>query len=113
MKERFWNFYGQIGARLTRDQSVRGSVPKDTPWLVKIVGPALFLRVARYLNTLEKIWIDGVIKERHWKQFMEDLEKEWNQSIVMVCLFVSCSLDFRAAGENRMIKPRMDIDGLF
>ena len=86
MKERFWNFYGQVGARLTRDQSVR-TAPKGTPWFVKILDPALFFKADRYLNTLEKIWIDGVIKERHWKQFMEGLEKEWNQNLIVVYLF--------------------------
>ena len=90
---------------------MRGPVPKGTPWLVKILDPALFLRASRYLKELEKIWIDGVIKERHWKQFMEGLEKEWSQNLIVVCLFFIFSLDFRAAGSDRMYHT--DIDSLF
>ena len=79
---------------------MRGPVPKGTPWLVKIVGPALFFMPGRYLKALEKIWIDGVIKERHWKQFLEGLEKEWDKNLIMVC-------------KHRMLISRMDIDDLF
>ena len=76
--------------------------PKGTPWILKILGPALFFKADRYLNTLEKIWIDGVIKERHWKQFLEGLEKEWDKNLIMVCLCFSCSLDFHAMGGDHM-----------
>ena len=40
----------------------------------------------RYVKALEKISIDGLIKIRGWKLFMEGLEKEWDKSLIMVCL---------------------------
>ena len=73
---------------------------------MKILNPALFFEADLYLKVFEKIWIDGVISERDWKQLMEYLKKEWSRHSTMVCLFFSCSLDSRAAGENCMIIPR-------
>ena len=105
MDERLWNFHGQVGARLTQNQSVRGPVQKGTSWLVKILDPALLYMVDRYLNTLEKIWIDGILRERYWKQFMESNEKEWDKSIIMVCLFlVALFISMQRAGTACIIR---------
>ena len=76
-------------------QSVRWNVPKSTSWFVKIADPALLYMVDRCLNALEKIWTDGIIRPRTWEQFTKDLEKEWEKSLIMVCLLFSCPPGFR------------------
>ena len=97
-----------MGARLMLGQSVRGFVPKSTSWFVKIADPALLYMVDRRLNTLEKIGTDGIIRGRHWEQFRKDLEKEWERSLIMVCLFFSCPPGFRAAEGDRMYHTDAD-----
>ena len=76
---------------------MRGYVPMGTSWFVKILSPALFFMVDRYLNMLEKVCIDEIVRVRYLRQFMETLEKDWDKSLIMVCLFFS-SPDFRARG---------------
>lgn len=69
---------------MTRDQSVRGPVPTGGSWIATILGPLLFFAHATYLSDLEKMWIDGTIKEGQWMRFVERLQKEWDKDLIIV-----------------------------
>ena len=92
MKEKFWNFHGHVGARLTRNQSVRGPVRSGGSWFAKIFGLLLFFAHTRYLSDLEKLWIDGTLKERQWMRFVERLQKEWDKDLIIVRFLARCLL---------------------
>ena len=83
--ERHCNFYGFNGARLSATQSVRESQKKERSWLVRIMSPLLFYAPETHLKSkkaltrldlylikildLERLFVDGVIKDRRWKSF--------------------------------------------
>ncbi|TDL22881.1 hypothetical protein BD410DRAFT_202988 [Rickenella mellea] len=75
--DRLLNFHGMHGARLTSEQSVQGQRKGDRSLLVTILSPLLFCAPDTHLNGLEKIWVDGIIKQMHWKLFVETLRSEW------------------------------------
>ncbi|TDL18736.1 hypothetical protein BD410DRAFT_806289 [Rickenella mellea] len=79
--ERLLNFHGIHGARLTSEQSVQGGTG-DHSLLVTILSPLLFCAPDEHLKGLEKIWVDGMIKQLHWKLFIETLKKDWMDYIL-------------------------------
>jgi len=46
-----------------------------------------------YLRELEKVWIDGVIIEVTWRNFISGLLKEWEQLILSVCYCATSKLE--------------------
>ena len=81
--ERFWNFAGSHGARVIRDHSVRGSTCAKS-WLIRILAPLLFFAPDVHLLSLEKIFLDGQVKQCHWNTFLTKLESDWEQFILYV-----------------------------
>ena len=50
-----------------------------------LLSPALFSAPEGYLQELEKVWVDEVIIEVTWRNFISGLLKEWEQLILAVC----------------------------
>lgn len=82
--ERFFNFYGFHGARLSVDQSVRKSEPKSRLWLFTILSFFLFNAPDTHLARLEKLWTDETIKGRLWTIFKSKLEDDWQSFVLYV-----------------------------
>ena len=89
--ERFFLFYGMRGAKLGTSQSIRVHVIKQT-WLVQTLSPLLFFAPDVHLRSLQKMWIDKTIKAVPWKNFLDKLEREWEQFILYVRNFASIVL---------------------
>lgn len=88
--ERYYNFYGFQGARLSVDQSVRGTQDEGRSWLLTILSFILFNAPGTHLERLERLWIDETIKGRLWKSFQSKLEKDWEGFVLYVRSIVSC-----------------------
>ncbi|KAL5523131.1 hypothetical protein ACEPAF_1398 [Sanghuangporus sanghuang] len=95
--ERFFNFFGFNGARLSPYQSVRGQNGKKrrSP-LIALLSPALFYAPEVHLVALEKVWVDNVIKVRHWKDFQGKIERDWEQFILYATVLVNANVAFLA-----------------
>ncbi|KAH8114381.1 hypothetical protein DFH11DRAFT_210933 [Phellopilus nigrolimitatus] len=94
--ERFHNFYGFNGARLTVTQSVRGDNLRPRSWLIKLLSPALFYAPDTHLSRLEDLWVDGVIKQRRWKIFQEKLERDWEGFVLYATVLLNANVAFLA-----------------
>ena len=82
----FVHLYGQRGARLDRDQSVHGSIVNPRTLLVTLLSPFLFWAPDVHLKALEKIWVDRLVHYGPWTEFMEKLNTEWQEFIIIVHL---------------------------
>ncbi len=81
--ERFYNFHGLPAARLESDKSVYDTEPR-TPPLVILLSPLLFCTPDIYLDSLNKIWGDGLVIKTSWIAFIEKLKAEWQDLILNV-----------------------------
>ena len=78
------NMYGHTGARLGRDQSIRGPKKHYRTLLISFLSPLLFRAPDTHLRGLERIWVDKVINQRPWKIFVDTLKEEWIEFILYV-----------------------------
>ncbi|TDL18732.1 hypothetical protein BD410DRAFT_462994 [Rickenella mellea] len=92
--ERLLNFHGIHGARLTSEQSVQGQETCGRSLLVTILSPLLFCAPDTHLKGLEKIWVDGIIKQIHWKLFIETLKKDWMDYVLYGTVLLSVNVAF-------------------
>ncbi|KLO13357.1 hypothetical protein SCHPADRAFT_997460 [Schizopora paradoxa] len=95
VNERFFHFAGQHGARLTRDQSIRGKESKRT-YLIRLLSPILFYAPETHLTSLEKIWVDETIKAHPWKSFITRLEEDWIQYVLYSTVLLTADVSFLA-----------------
>ncbi|KAI5120087.1 hypothetical protein M0805_001243 [Coniferiporia weirii] len=94
--ERFYNFSGFHGARLSLDQSVRGESETSHSWLIKSLSPVLFYSPETHLLGLQRLWVDGVIKARHWKKFQSRLERDWEGFVLYSTVLLNANVAFLA-----------------
>ncbi|KAH8113921.1 hypothetical protein DFH11DRAFT_1544659 [Phellopilus nigrolimitatus] len=94
MVERYFNFYGFDGARLSLHQSVRGNATKRRSWLIKMLSPVLFYAPETHLYGLERLWLDRVIKKRHWLSFQAKLERDWEGFVLYSTVLLNANVAF-------------------
>ena len=82
---RFLYFHGQTSARLEKHRTVYTNPYRERTLFITLLSPALFLAPEGYLQELEKKWVDEVIIEEDWRNFIIGLLKEWEQLILSVC----------------------------
>ncbi|EJC99259.1 uncharacterized protein FOMMEDRAFT_148782 [Fomitiporia mediterranea MF3/22] len=92
--ERYYNFFGFHGARLSCDQSVRGNAMKSRSLLITLLSPALFYAPEVHLLGLEKVWMDGLVKVRHWKSFQSKLERDWEGFVLYATVLLNANVAF-------------------
>lgn len=80
----FENLYGQQAARLDRDQSIHGTIVNPRTMFVKTLSPFIFWGADDHLKALEKLWVDRMVHIDQWKQFINQLNEEWQEFIIVV-----------------------------
>ncbi|KAH9003494.1 hypothetical protein EDB86DRAFT_2367957 [Lactarius hatsudake] len=93
---RFLYFHGQDSARLERHKTVYTHPDRERTLLITLLSPALFLAPEGYLRELERVWIDDVVFERDWRNFISGLLKEWEQLILSSTVVLSVNVGFLA-----------------
>ncbi|KAI9458574.1 hypothetical protein BJY52DRAFT_411830 [Lactarius psammicola] len=93
---RFLYFHGQNSARLIRHKTVYTHPDRERTLLITSLSPTLFLAPEGYLRELEKVWIDEVVFERDWRNFISGLLKEWEQLILSSTVVLSVNVGFLA-----------------
>lgn len=81
--ERFVNFHGQHGARLSRLQSIRPDSKKRTLMMI-ILSPTLFFAPDIHLKNIEEVWIDRMVLQEPWSDFIDNLVREWEGFVLYV-----------------------------
>ncbi|KAF9467789.1 hypothetical protein BDZ94DRAFT_1247715 [Collybia nuda] len=96
VRQRFLDFHGQPGARLNRDQSVYGKVTNKRSWLILLLSPVLFYAPEVHLRALEKMWIDGLMRDVMWVQFINKLNTEWQEFTLYATVLLNANVAFLA-----------------
>ncbi|KAL0956561.1 hypothetical protein HGRIS_002698 [Hohenbuehelia grisea] len=93
--QRFIDFYGQHGARLTRDDSVHDKGVSRT-WLIEILSPFLFSAPDVHLMNLRKVYTDDSVSFIQFKQFIIKLHNEWQDFVINGSVLLAANVAFLA-----------------
>ncbi|KIK68525.1 hypothetical protein GYMLUDRAFT_35963 [Collybiopsis luxurians FD-317 M1] len=109
MQQRFLNHHDQLAVRLDRDQSVyfSDSDPRHHPWLLRCISPALFSAPYLYFRLLRKLWVDSLVHEASWADFVTKMNDEWQQIIFLNTILLNANVAFLAIQsiDNSSNKP--------
>jgi len=94
--ERFANFHGCQGARLSRRQKVRPPATERRTTLMKILSPILFYAPDLHLRNIEDIWIDHMVQQVYWKAFITNLIREWEGLVLYSTVLLNANIAFLA-----------------
>ncbi|KAI9438686.1 hypothetical protein H4582DRAFT_190509 [Lactarius indigo] len=92
---RFLHFHGQKNARLQRHKTVYHSYGERS-LLITLLSPVLFLAPESHLRELEGVWVDKVIIQENWRNFIFGILKEWEQLILSSTVMLSVNVGFLA-----------------
>ena len=76
-RQRFYNFHGQPGARLSRDQSVHEKIENKRSWFITLTLPLLFYAPHAHLQALEEVWVDEKVSALVWNRVLGRIYAEW------------------------------------
>ena len=82
--ERYFNFHGFHGARLSNDQSVRGKSPKRLRGLFRLLSFLLFDVPIKRLDMLDKVYVDRRVQRIQLTALTDHLVESWGQEIINV-----------------------------
>ncbi|KAH7886377.1 hypothetical protein F5I97DRAFT_1274383 [Phlebopus sp. FC_14] len=96
MRIQFFNFHGQLGARLDVDQSVY-ETPQERArisLLLRIVNVLLFGAPVVHAKGLKGVWVDMTIVQRRWKAFVSNVTNEWAGFTVYSTVMLAVNVSF-------------------
>ncbi|EIN13393.1 hypothetical protein PUNSTDRAFT_129080 [Punctularia strigosozonata HHB-11173 SS5] len=93
---RFLNLYGQREARLSSWESIYEDAEGAPTLLITILSPLLFFAPDIHMRNLKRIWVDSIIVESAWKQFVDNIEREWEKYLIPATVLLSVNLAFLA-----------------
>jgi hypothetical protein len=84
VRQRFLNFHGQPCARLQRDTAIYEDSTQGRSFIIKTLSPICFTFPDSHLEALQKIWVDRLTYNTAWRTFIEGLNTEWQEMIIIV-----------------------------
>ncbi|KIJ12607.1 hypothetical protein PAXINDRAFT_117932 [Paxillus involutus ATCC 200175] len=96
---KFYNFYGQGGARLEANLSVYAKAdnePDENSWLFSLLDLLCFCAPSAHTGELKSIWVDDVINYARWKIFANKLGNEWNGFTIYSTVMLAVDVSFLA-----------------
>ncbi|GJE94016.1 hypothetical protein PsYK624_101840 [Phanerochaete sordida] len=95
-RDMFLHYYGQDGARLNRNQSVR-CVERPRPrYIFLLVSSFLFYMPYVYKKKLDEVFVDTLLNEEHWMQFLDSLRKDWELTVTPSTVLLGANVVFLA-----------------
>jgi len=99
-RDRFLNFHGQYGARLSRKQSIHENGKHSRSTLFKILSPILFSSPNVRLRTMTELWPDKFVIKDQWGDFFKELNEEWQGHAVYASILLAVNTGFLAIPLN-------------
>ncbi|TFK35304.1 hypothetical protein BDQ12DRAFT_655674 [Crucibulum laeve] len=99
VRSRFFNFYGQFGARLDNDQALYQDSDQCDAKLTRIftgLSYALFRAPNVHLRTLQRVWVNNQITQVSWRPFIKQLNTEWAELILNSTVIMTANVAFLA-----------------
>lgn len=90
-ENQFLNFYGQPFARLNADAPLFGQQTWNRRITFKIINWLLFRSPNEHAVRLQRIWVDGIIIQPRWKDYVNRLTAELGRYTIFVSLFAFAS----------------------
>ncbi|KAF9235394.1 hypothetical protein BU15DRAFT_64913 [Melanogaster broomeanus] len=97
-KVKFVNWCGQPTARLDADQSIYATTSSHqrVSLLLRMLNPFLFRSPEAHLRTIRRMWVDEMVVRPRWKNFIDLLNKEWNQFTIFATVILAVDVSFLA-----------------
>ncbi|KAF9225083.1 hypothetical protein BS17DRAFT_879243 [Gyrodon lividus] len=97
-KVKFVNWCGQPSARLDADQSVykRTSSHERKSFLLQMLNPLLFGSPNAHLKSIRRMWVDEIVVQPRWKNFIVVLNNEWNRFTIFSTVILAVDVSFLA-----------------
>ncbi|KAG1762758.1 hypothetical protein EDD22DRAFT_952811 [Suillus occidentalis] len=93
---KFVNFCGQPGARLDVDQSIYGKSNVLPTWILHFMKFTLFGSFDVQNKAIHRIWVDEVVVQPRWKNFIDRLTTEWNGYTIYSTVMLAVDISFLA-----------------
>ncbi|KAJ7074800.1 hypothetical protein C8F01DRAFT_1243009 [Mycena amicta] len=93
--EKFFNFSGEPGVRLSSTKSVYTGSHKKS-WLIKTVAPLLFNIPLTHLRAFEQIFLDELLRRAPWDRRIEALIVQWQELILFATVLMNADMAFLA-----------------
>ncbi|KAH9836352.1 uncharacterized protein C8Q71DRAFT_762021 [Rhodofomes roseus] len=92
--DRYHYYYGQKVARLDRYESLFDDSRGKRTALAALLSPVLFNAPEVHLRSLERIWIDQIINEIPWTQFIHKLQTDWQEAVLTATVLLNANISF-------------------
>ncbi|KAF8838667.1 hypothetical protein BDN67DRAFT_1012924 [Paxillus ammoniavirescens] len=97
-KVKFVNWCGQPTARLDADRSIyeEATSQRRTSLLLRLLNRLLFGSPQAHLNFIRRIWVDEIVVQPRWKNFIVILNDEWNRFTIFSTVVLAVDVSFLA-----------------
>ncbi|KAF8838705.1 hypothetical protein BDN67DRAFT_1012905 [Paxillus ammoniavirescens] len=97
-KVKFVNWCGQPTARLDADQSIyeRATSQRRTSLLLQVLNRLLFGSPEAHLKSIRRMWVDEIVVQPRWKNFIVVLNDEWNRFTIFATVILAVDVSFLA-----------------
>ncbi|KAF9225141.1 hypothetical protein BS17DRAFT_580315 [Gyrodon lividus] len=106
----FFNFHGQLGARLDVDQSIY-ETPQGrsrTSVVLRTVNWILFGAPAVHSQGLRRLWVDQTVNQPRWKAFVVNVSNEWAGFTIYSTVMLAVDVGFLAVPGVQPADPISD-----
>ncbi|OCH90748.1 hypothetical protein OBBRIDRAFT_887446 [Obba rivulosa] len=93
---KFFNFHGQADARLRSHQAIFRAEELRRPFAMQLLSWLLFRAPETHAREFQKVWVDYVINDVTWKQFMKKLVSEWQELTIYATVLLNANVAFLA-----------------
>lgn len=92
----YLNYYGQQGARLSRDQTVHGDSYEERSMMMKCLAPLLFNAPYEHIQSLHKLYVDSIVNQLDWRTFVQKLNAEMQDFNLLATVLLNVNVGFLA-----------------
>ncbi|KAJ7679397.1 hypothetical protein DFH06DRAFT_1465496 [Mycena polygramma] len=100
---RFYYCHGEPMARLDSTISMYGPTPRPTSSYFIFVSPLLFNSPINHFKNINTMYNDGILSCTEWKQFIQRLRLEWQETILFGTLILNANVGFLAISNGTLI----------
>ncbi|KII87564.1 hypothetical protein PLICRDRAFT_42066 [Plicaturopsis crispa FD-325 SS-3] len=93
---RWLHFHGEKFHRLDRVQTLHQSTVKGHSLFLRFLSPLLFSAPDVHMKSLQQIFVDRIVIDVDWKVFIQKLNKEWQDFLLLGEVLLTANLSFLA-----------------